>query len=268
MSAAAEPDRVNPGGDGPADGDEASGDVDAQGRAGALVIRRAPTEPRAAVLLLHGGREDALEPPPLMNLPALRMRPFASDLVRATSHERVLIGRVRYRHRGWNGPREDAVHDARRALRALLDAAGPVPVVLVGHSMGARAALRVAGDDPQVRGVVALAPWCPPGEAVGQLRDRMVAALHDPADRVTQAAQTWEHLTRASAAGARTLGIRMPGGGHAMLRDARTWQRIATSLTRGMLGLAPLPDPLTRQDHAEATYMTASQVLAEMDGRP
>ncbi|MFJ4772172.1 alpha/beta fold hydrolase [Streptomyces uncialis] len=195
------------------------------------------------------------------------MRPFASDLVRATSHERVLIGRVRYRHRGWNGPREDAVHDARHALRALLDAAGPVPVVLVGHSMGARAALRVTGD-PQVRGVVALAPWCPPGEAVGQLRDRMVAALHDPADRVTQAAETWEHLARASAAGARTLGVRMPGGGHAMLRDARTWQRIATSLTLGMLGLVPLPAALARQDHPEATYVTANQFRAEIDGGP
>lgn len=267
MSAAAEPDRVNPGGDGPADGDGERGDVEARGGAGALLIRRAPSEPRAAVLLLHGGREDALEPPPVVNLPAVRMRPFASDLVRATSHERVLIGRVRYRHRGWNGPREDAVHDARRALRALLDAAGPVPVVLVGHSMGARAALRVAGD-PQVRGVVALAPWCPSGEAVGQLRDRMVAALHDPADRVTQAAETWEHLSRASAAGARALGVRMPGGGHAMLRDARTWQRIATSLTLGMLGLAPLPGALARQDHPEATYMTVDQLLAETEGRP
>ncbi|MEU0688320.1 alpha/beta fold hydrolase [Streptomyces uncialis] len=232
-----------------------------------MVVRRAPTEPRAAVLLLHGGREDALEPPPMVNLPAVRMRPFASDLVRATSRERVLIGRVRYRHRGWNGPREDAVHDARRALRALLDATGPVPVVLVGHSMGARAALRVAGD-PQVRGVVALAPWCPPGEAVGQLRDRMVAALHDPADRVTQAAETWEHLTRASAAGARTLGIRMPGGGHAMLRDVRTWQRIATSLTLGMLGLAPLADVLARQEGPTAPHMTADQILAEIDGTP
>ncbi|WP_438949092.1 LLM class flavin-dependent oxidoreductase, partial [Streptomyces harbinensis] len=35
---------------------------------------------------------------------------------------------------------------------------GPVPVVLVGHSMGGRAALRAAGH-PAVTGVVALAPW-------------------------------------------------------------------------------------------------------------
>jgi rhodanese-related sulfurtransferase len=36
-----------------------------------------------------------------------------------------------------------------------------VEVVLVGHSMGRRAALR-AGGDPQVAAVCALAPWTPP----------------------------------------------------------------------------------------------------------
>nr|WP_311318662.1 hypothetical protein [Streptomyces sp. 2132.2] len=46
--------------------------------------------------------------------------------------------------------------------------------------MGARAALRAA-DDPQVRGVVALAPWCPP------------LARRWPN---SQAAQSWPSTTR------------------------------------------------------------------------
>ncbi|MFJ9944364.1 alpha/beta hydrolase [Streptomyces erythrochromogenes] len=116
----------------------------------------------AAVLLLHGGRADALSPPPRLNLPALRMRPFAAAVTRATAHDDVFVAHVRYRYRGWNGHHAHPVADVRRALDELRAAAGPIPVVLVGHSMGGRAALRAA-EDPQVEGVVALAPWCPPG---------------------------------------------------------------------------------------------------------
>ncbi|MFD3329027.1 alpha/beta fold hydrolase [Streptomyces sp. NPDC058701] len=209
----------------------------------ALAVRWAPFAPRAAVLVLNGGRADALEAPPRLNLPALRMRPVATGIVRATQHDHVLVGHVRYRHRGWNGGRADALQDAREALRALLRTAGDVPVVLVGHSMGGRAALRLAGD-PHVNGVVALAPWCPPGDPVDQLRGRRVAALHDPADRVTSARETWDLLDRADRIGAHTLAVPMAAGGHAMLRDARAWHRTTTSLTLGLLGLAPLPAAL------------------------
>jgi pimeloyl-ACP methyl ester carboxylesterase len=125
----------------------------------------AAVAPRAAVLFLHGGRADGLEPPPLLNLPRARMRPFARAVAGTTAGDDVLLGTVRYRHRGWNGARGDTVRDAWEALEELTGLAGPVPVVLVGHSMGGRAALRVAGH-LQVRAVVGLAPWCPPGEPV------------------------------------------------------------------------------------------------------
>ncbi|MFJ6793761.1 alpha/beta fold hydrolase [Streptomyces sp. NPDC091268] len=192
------------------------------------------------VLVLHGGRADSLAPPPLLNLPGLRMRPFVRALTRDPLFADVLVASVRYRLRGWNGDRADPVRDARRALEELRDVAGPLPVVLVGHSMGARAALRAA-DDPCVRGVVALAPWCPPGEPVGHLAGRTVMALHDEADRVTSAADTWNHLGRARAAGARVRGIRMPRGGHAMVPDARLWHRLTTVCAATVLGLAPPP---------------------------
>lgn len=110
--------------------------------------------PSAAVLVLHGGHENGTEPPPpgLLNLPGVRMRPFVRALRRATRAPRgdeggteVLVRQVRYVHRGWNGSRADALHDALAALDALGEEAGDVPVVLLGHSMGARAALRAAG---------------------------------------------------------------------------------------------------------------------------
>ncbi|WP_405763518.1 alpha/beta fold hydrolase [Streptomyces sp. NBC_01420] len=204
---------------------------------------RAMRRARAAVLLLHGGRAEALEPPAMLNLPALRMRPFAASIRRAVAHEDVFVGRVHYLHRGWNGGNAHPVADTRRALSELYEAVGPVPVVLVGHSMGARAALRAA-DDPQVRGVVALAPWCPPRERAPHLGGRTVIALHDEADRITRAGDTWDYLSRARAAGARVHGLRMPDGGHTMIRHARRWQRVATEATTALLGLTPLPAPL------------------------
>ncbi|MFH8259268.1 alpha/beta fold hydrolase [Streptomyces roseolus] len=193
-----------------------------------------------AVLLLHGGRADSLTPPPPLNLPGLRMRAFARALGEDPSHADVLVGHVRYRMRGWNAERADPVHDTRRALAELADTVGPLPVVLVGHSMGARAALRAA-DDPHVRGVVALAPWCPPGEPVAHLAHRTVIALHDPADPVTSATGTWAYLRRAEAAGARVRGIRMPGGRHTMISRARLWHSLATRGTADILGLTSPP---------------------------
>ncbi|MFJ8011195.1 alpha/beta hydrolase [Streptomyces sp. NPDC096339] len=214
---------------------------DHSGAPGALWLPEPRFRPAAgAVLLLHGGRADSLAPPPALNLPGLRMRAFARALREDPRHADVLIGFVRYRTRGWNGERADPVTDTRRALAELDDLAGPLPVVLLGHSMGARAALRAA-DDPRVRGVVALAPWCPPGEPVGHLAGRTVIALHDEADRITSATDTWAYLRRADAAGARVRGIRMPGGRHTMIRHARHWHSLATRCTAEVLGPASPP---------------------------
>ncbi|MFE9931908.1 alpha/beta fold hydrolase [Streptomyces sp. NPDC005533] len=207
----------------------------------ALELPQPPFLPATgAVLVLHGGRADSLTPPPLFNLPGLRMRPFARAMDRDPVLADVLVASVRYRVRGWNGHRADPVQDARRALEELRDLAGPLPVVLIGHSMGARAALRVA-DDAHVRGVVALAPWCPPGDPVGHLAGRTVMALHDETDRITSAADTWNYLGRARAAGARVRGIRMHRGRHAMLRDAGLWHRLTTACAATVLGWAPPP---------------------------
>ncbi|MEU1868367.1 alpha/beta hydrolase, partial [Streptomyces gardneri] len=54
----------------------------------------APAVPTAAVLLLHGGRSEGLGPPPLVNMPALRIRPFAADLRRALAERDVLVAMV------------------------------------------------------------------------------------------------------------------------------------------------------------------------------
>ncbi|MEU6062274.1 alpha/beta fold hydrolase [Streptomyces sp. NPDC047097] len=232
----------------------------------ALVLRHAPGAPQAAVLLLHGGRADGLTAPTWLNLPGRRMRPFASAVRRAARPHPLLVAEVRYRHRGWNGPRGDAARDARRALDELRDLTAPeLPVVLVGHSMGGRAALRVAGD-PRVAGVVALAPWIPAGEPVEQLDGRTLLVLHDERDRITEARRSWAYLARARAAGARGAGIVMPEGRHAMLRDAGAWHRLTGLGAAAALGLAALPEPLrAAADGPGDGRTTAAEVLAALD---
>ncbi|GGO45646.1 alpha/beta fold hydrolase [Streptomyces lasiicapitis] len=210
----------------------------------ALAVSRSVERPRAAVLLLHGGHEYGTSAPGAWNLPAARMVPFERAVRRATKEHDVLIGRVRYRCRGWNGGRADAAHDAERALHELARVAGDVPTVLVGHSMGARAALRAAGG-AHVRGVVGLAPWCPPEDSVRHLDGRHVVLLHGDRDRVTDPKASADFLARARAAGADASFVEMRGSGHAMLRRSAAWHELTTSAVTGLLGLTPLSSPFT-----------------------
>ncbi|WTL22517.1 alpha/beta hydrolase [Streptomyces sp. NBC_01506] len=186
-----------------------------------------------------------MEPPRRWDPAAARMWPFTRAVLRATEGHDVLVGRVRYRHRGWNGARADAAADARRALDELDQLAGSVRVVLVGHSMGGRAALAVAGHD-LVRGVVGLAPWCPPGEPVDQLVDRQVVLVHGDRDRTTDPMGSRDVARRARAAGVDACAVVMPGGDHAMLRRAGQWHALTTELVSGLLGLGPLPGLVRR----------------------
>lgn len=206
----------------------------------ALIASRSVEKPEAAVLLLHGGREHGTTAPPPWNLPGARLRLFEGAIRRSTAGGAVLLGRVRYRVRGWNGEREDAAQDARQALRELELVAGDVPTVLVGHSMGARAALRAAGH-PLVRGVVGLAPWCPAGEPVAHLRGRRVVLLHGDQDRTTDPGASRAFTERATAAGTEAATVLMHGSDHAMLRRATAWHDLTGRTVAGLLGLADLP---------------------------
>lgn len=209
-------------------------------------VRPSAVRPSAAVLLLHGGAETGLAAPlpgPL-NLPGMRMRPFARTIAGATGGGGdVLVRTARYAHHGWNGPREDPLHDALRALDALGREAGDIPVVLVGHSMGARAALRAAGH-PLVRGVVGLAPWCPADDPVDQLAGRDVVLLHSTRDRITSPRASQRLTARARLADARSCLVAIRRSDHAMLRRAGEWHALTARLVIGLLGLGPLPGPV------------------------
>ncbi|MGW4809398.1 serine aminopeptidase domain-containing protein [Kitasatospora sp. NPDC004272] len=209
-----------------------------------LAWRALPPAPDAAVLVLHGGRELGAQPPPVLNLPGLRMLPFARAVRRvagAADGRSLAVGTVRYRCRGWNGDRADAARDAEAALSDLVERLGPVPTVLIGHSMGGRAALRAAAH-PCVRGVVALAPWCPRDEPTEHLRGRSVLMLHGDRDKVTPPADTDLFALRARDHGAHVAGYRVLGSGHTLVRRAGDWHRAAAGLALALLGLGALPE--------------------------
>lgn len=196
---------------------------------------------RAAVLILHGGRADSLAPSRPWHVSRLRMRPFVRSVLRAVPDQDVFVGEVRYRVRGWNGAAADPVADVHQALAELAELVGEVPVVLVGHSMGGRAALRAAAA-PQVRAVVALAPWCPAGEPVAHLRDKRVIVFHGDRDRITEPEASFALVLRAAKEGSAASAVRVAGGDHAMLRRARTWHQVTGSAVAGLLSRVDSPD--------------------------
>lgn len=194
------------------------------------------------VLLLPGGRAAGHDAVTRRRLTYLRMVPFARSSHRRGRDRGVAAWLLRYRYRGWNAPHLHPVEDARRALDEVRRRHGDVPVVLVGHSMGGRTALRVA-DDPNVVAVCALAPWIEAGEPTAQLAGRTVLIAHGDQDRRTDPDLSHRYAVRAKAVTDRVARFAVHGDGHAMLRRAPEWTRLVTDFALGGLDVEPVaPD--------------------------
>ncbi|MET7681104.1 alpha/beta fold hydrolase [Streptomyces sp. NPDC005423] len=224
----------------------------------ALLPRRVPPTPRAAVLFLHGGTEHSRAPSRPWHLAAVRMRPFLRAVAATTPKTAggVLLAEVRYRVRGWNGADADPLQDTHHALAELACRYGDLPTILVGHSMGGRTALRAAAA-PQVRAVVALAPWCPEGEPVAHLSGKDVVIFHGDHDRVTDPHASGAFARRARAAGAaRADMVLMKGSGHAMLRHGAAWHHLTGTTVADLLATSTqsaTPPETPRAPGAEAS---------------
>lgn len=188
----------------------------------------------AVVLVLHGGAERGTGSVPPWKLAFLRMVPIARALHRAGREDGVEVRLLRNRRYGWNAPAMDPLGDARWALERIRADHPGLPVVLVGHSMGARVALRVAGD-PAVRGVCALAPWTPRGEPVDAVAGRSVLIVHGTRDRMTSPAESHAFAERAEGVAARVARFEIANEGHAMLRRSSVWTRLTIAFTLEVL---------------------------------
>lgn len=182
------------------------------------------TRPRGLVLLLHGGTQVSERTVDGRSASWRRSAAMQRSITPRLHEEQVATWLLRFTRRGWNGGAPIA--DARAALDVASAELPGVPVVLLGHSMGARTAAQVA-DHPAVCGVVALAPWFPAGEPTHALRGRRLLAAHGSRDRITSPAATRAYVRRADDDGAHATFRDMGAVGHYMLRRASAWNDVA-----------------------------------------
>lgn len=179
-----------------------------------------PRTPAGLVLVLHGGahRPGSPQVSPTQ-LSVVRMVPVAARIARA-GRGRLAVLRLLNSARGWDAE-HTPVADVRWALAQVRDRFGDLPIGLVGHSLGGRAAL-LAGGEPGVRSVVALNPWLH-GSDRADLTGRRVLILHGTHDRVAdpaRAAAVARHLSQHT----EVSFVPVPGGRHAMLRHAARFE--------------------------------------------
>jgi dienelactone hydrolase len=212
--------------------------VPADREPGLLPVGRPPQAVSALVLVLPGGRAHGRGRAHRLRLAYRRMLPFARLLADAGRDRGVAVRMVRYRPPGWNGPHRDPVRDTRWALDEVARQHPGAPVVLLGHSMGGRAALHAAGH-PAVRAVCALAPWLDGTDPVDQLAGRSLLIAHGDQERMTDPAQSYAYAVRAKAVTDRVCRFDVLGDGHAMLRRARDWNALVRRYVLGELGVEP-----------------------------
>jgi predicted esterase len=197
----------------------------------------APARPEALVLMLHGGKPRSRLSVDSRSASWRRSAWMQRSIAPRAHGAGVGVWLVRYRERGWNGG-TDRVADARHALDRVRAELGDVPVVLLGHSMGARVAVHVA-DDPSVVGVVGLAPWWSAQDPVHTLAGRTLVAAHGRRDRITSYAETARYVERARRVAVDATLRDMGALGHYMLTGAEQWNDVALDSALQVLDSAP-----------------------------
>ena len=217
-----------------------------------LVLGPEPDDVRAVALMLHGGAERGHDPIDERSLAFRRTRWMTTTISGRLARSGVRTAMLRFRVKGWNAqragsvatdanaghePEPSPVADARDALAHLRANVPDLPIVLVGHSMGARTAAWVA-DEPGVVGVVGLAPWLPPDDPVHALAGRHLVAAHGRRDRITSARATAAYVRRAERVAASAQFLDMGALGHYMVTGVRRWNATAVAATLSIVDAA------------------------------
>ncbi len=198
--------------------------------------------PQGVVLLLHGGTDLSRVPASRWGPSALRMLPVAAaTALSGGGRRRVAVVRLVNALQGWNGAEQSPVLDARWALAQLRRRWPAVPIAVVGHSMGGRVALHVAGED-SVAVVVGLAPWVTPTETPSMLAGQRVVLLHGTDDTTTNPSASADLVHRARGVAGSAVLVRLPGQGHTLLGHGDAAGRLAAAVAIAVLtgkGRAP-----------------------------
>jgi pimeloyl-ACP methyl ester carboxylesterase len=208
-----------------------------------LIETNVPLRPRAVVLVLHGGagrRRSARVSP--TQLSVLRTLPIAARLAHTARRELAVL-RVQNSVRGW-GVAHTPVRDVEWALSRVRERFGTdLPVGLVGHSLGGRAALWSA-IDLQVHSVVGLATWVHATEALPPLPGRQVLLVHGDEDRIARRSNAAAAAVRLQASAGTVGFVTVRGGRHSMVRRQGTFDGLAAEWMAATLLGRPVRAPL------------------------
>ncbi|MFJ8883223.1 alpha/beta hydrolase family protein [Streptomyces sp. NPDC102402] len=202
----------------------------------AVLTAGAAPEVSGVVLLLPDGETDSRRRPSAISYAA--QLPFARTLARAGRDDGLAVHVVRYRTRGWNAGADPAA-DAHWAADEVVRRYGDVPVCLVGHGMGGRAALRGAGHDA-VNSVLSMAPWLPEAtepepEPVKHLAGRRVMIVHGTNDARTNPELSYRLAERAKKANRDTCRFEVHSDGHALRQHRSEVVALASDFVGGSL---------------------------------
>jgi pimeloyl-ACP methyl ester carboxylesterase len=190
--------------------------------------------------MLHGGAKTGLEPVGARSASLWRTTAMRNAIARDLLDEGLSLWLLRFGVRGWNaghGAEPSPVPDARWALDRAAEQHPDVPVVLLGHSMGARTAVHVA-DHPAVTGVVGLAPWLEASDPVRALAGRHLVVGHGSRDKITSARASRAYVDRAGSVATSARFVDLGRLGHYMLHRPATWNRFASGSCLEVLGHA------------------------------
>ena len=165
-------------------------------------------------------------------LSVLRMIPIARRIARV-DRRRLAVFRLLNSRRGWDAD-HTPVRDVHWALDQLAERfARRLPTCLVGHSLGGRGAL-LAAPRPEVRSVVALAPYVYATDVPTGLNGQRVMIVHGTRDRIADPARSAalaQELASRTAVGY----VSVEGAKHAMLRRHGVFSGLAADFAAATL---------------------------------
>ncbi|MFD0401088.1 alpha/beta hydrolase [Kitasatospora sp. NPDC127121] len=193
----------------------------------------------AVALLLPGGFLRSRRGP--LKVAELGLRRLTAELADRGRPHGLAVHLLRYRYSGWNGADADTAVDTRWALDELARRYGDVPVVLIGNSLGGRAAFWCAGH-PNVVGVAGIAPWLPSGDPVDHLAGWRVLIVHGTGDHsAANANQSLEYALRARPVVPDLARYEAPGANHYLIRQTADISALTTDFTLDTLKAEPAP---------------------------
>lgn len=181
--------------------------------------------------MLHGGGGRGTVPVSARQPAVLRMIPIAWR-IGEVGRRRVAVFRLLNAYRGLG---RDPLADVRWGLDRVRRSHPGRPISLVGHSIGGTVALAAAGE-PDVRSVVALAPWLSGADRFEGAADLAVLIVHGSEDHVTDPDTSARYAAAARADGAPVSFVRVDGGSHSMLRRRSAFETLTAHFVHLTLG--------------------------------